>query len=167
LGVLETHRLLLRPFDESDAEAAHVWFSDPHVFRFYTYGPYASLGETAKRIGEYREQFNSLGYGKCAMVEKASGILIGDAGLMCDSDTGEIHVGYKLSRAYWGLGLATEAAREWVRFGFENLRLERIAAFIHPRNLASIRVVQKLGFSFCKYRREAGIDWSIYELLKP
>ena len=99
MGVLETHRLLLRPFDESDAEAAHVWFSDPHVFRFYTYGPYASLGETAKRIGEYREQFNSLGYGKCAMVEKASGILIGDAGLMSETACVGVGASTKLDRA--------------------------------------------------------------------
>src|SRR5262245_27743242 len=143
--MLETDRLFLRPFEESDVEAAHAWFSDPQVFRFYTYGPYRSLAETATRIGEYRAQFQNLGLGKCAVVEKASGAVIGDAGLMLDENTREIHVGYKLSRARWGQGFATEAARAWVRHGFDYLGLERIAAFVHPQNNASIRVVEKLG----------------------
>jgi RimJ/RimL family protein N-acetyltransferase len=48
--VLETPRLILRPFKESDAAAAHVWFSDPEVFRFYKYGPYTTLEQTAERV---------------------------------------------------------------------------------------------------------------------
>jgi RimJ/RimL family protein N-acetyltransferase len=164
--VLETPRLILRPFKESDVEAAHVWFSDPEIFRFYTYGPYRSLEETANRICEYRLQFEKHGFGKCIVVDKATGIPIGDAGLMLDEDHAEVHVGYKIARSHWGRGLATEAAREWVKHGFDNLGLARIAAFIHPQNAASIRVVEKLQFSLCTHRREAEIDWNIYELLK-
>jgi RimJ/RimL family protein N-acetyltransferase len=163
--VLETPRLILRPFRESDLEAAHIWFSDPEVFRFYTYGPYRSLEETAKRIDEYGRQFEKNGFGTWIVIDKPTGIPIGDAGLKLEEDTGEVHVGYKLARSYWGQGLATEAAQAWVTHGFDNLGLNRIAAFIHPQNAASIRVVQKLGFSFCRQKREAGIDWSVYELL--
>ena len=62
---------------------------------------------------------------------------------MLEEDTGEVHVGYKIARPFWGRGLATEAAQEWVRRGFDELGLRRISAFIHPQNTASIRVVQK------------------------
>jgi RimJ/RimL family protein N-acetyltransferase len=164
--VLETQRLILRPFKESDIEAAHVWFGDPEVFRFYTYGPYQSLEDTANRIREYCRQFEKHGFGKWVVIDKAAGVPIGDAGLMLEEETDEVHVGYKIARSHWGQGIATEAAQEWVRHGFDSLGLKRIAAFIHPQNAASIRVVQKLGFSFCRYKREAGIDWSIYELLR-
>jgi ribosomal-protein-alanine N-acetyltransferase len=164
--VLETSRLILRPFEEADAEAAHVWFSDPEVFRFYTYGPYRSVEETAVRIRDYSRQFERTGFGKWIVIDKATGIPIGDSGLVLEEETGEVHVGYKIARSSWGRGFATEAAQEWVRQGFEELDLRRIAAFIHPENAASIRVVQKLKFSFCTHRCEAGIDWNVYELTR-
>jgi RimJ/RimL family protein N-acetyltransferase len=164
--VLETPRLILRPFKESDVEAVHVWFSDPEIFRFYTYGPYRTPEETANRIDEYRRQFAKHGFGKWIVIDKATRIPIGDAGLMLEEDTGEVHLGYRIARSHWGQGLATEAAQEWVRHAFDNLGLTRIAAFIHPQNVASIRIVQKLAFSFRRHKKEAGIDWNIYELLR-
>jgi len=164
--VLQTPRLILRPFEESDAEAAHVWFSDPEIFRFYTYGPYRSVEETATRIHDYRPQFEKTGFGKWIVIDKTTGIPIGDAGLMLEEETGEVHVGYKIARSCWGRGFATEAVQEWVRQGFEERDLGRIAALIHPENAASIRVVQKLKFSFSTHRREAGIDWNVYELTR-
>ena len=164
--MLETSRLILRPFKESDVEAAHGWFSDPEVFRFYTYGPYCLLEETANRIDEYRRQFAKHGFGTWIVIHKATGIPIGDAGLKLEEDTGEVHVGYKIARSYWGQGLATEAAQEWVTHGFDNLGLTRIAAFIHPQNAASIRIVQKLRFSFRRHKREADVDWMVYESLR-
>jgi len=153
---------MLRPFKDSDVEAAHVWFSDPEVFRFYTYGPYPSLEETAERIRQYRLHSEQYGFAKCIVVEKSTGIPIGDAGLSFADDTGEVHIGYKFAKAYWGRGYATEAAEAWVRYGFDQLGLSRIVAFVHPQNATSIRVIQKLQFS---YKREHSIDWQIYELL--
>ena len=78
----------------------------------------------------------------------------------------EVHVGYKLARSHWGLGYATEAAQAWVRYGFDQLNLIRILAFVHPQNAASIRVIQKLQFKLSTYKREDGIDWEIHELLR-
>jgi [ribosomal protein S5]-alanine N-acetyltransferase len=164
--VLETPRLMIRPFTQSDVEAAHVWFSDPEIFRFYTYGPYASLEATAERIREYMLHLERHRFGKCIVLEKSTGIAIGDAGLSFDDDTGSVHVGYKIARSRWGLGYATEAAQAWVRYGFDLLGLERIAAFVHPQNAASIRVIQKLQFTLSTQKHEHGIDWEIHELLR-
>ena len=161
--VLETQRLILRPFRDSDIEAAHAWFSDPAVFRFYTYGPYYSIEHTAVRIGEYRRQLQDHRFGTFIVIEKSTEHAIGDAGLKLDEKTGEVHVGYKIARSHWGKGLATEAAQAWVSHGFDNLGLTLITAFIHPQNIASIRVVEKLQFSFSESRPEAGINWSIYQ----
>src|SRR2546423_1748962 len=162
---------MLRPFKDSDVEAAHVWFSDPEVFRFYTYGPYPSLEETAQRIRQYRLHSEQYGFAKCIVVEKSTGIPIGDAGLSFADDTGEVHIGYKFAKAYWGRGYATEAAEAWVRYGFDRLGLSRIVAFVHPQNATSIRVIQKLQFSYKREHSEHtehsehSIDWQIYELL--
>ena len=164
--MLETPRLILRPFNECDIEAAHVWFSDREVFRFYTYGPYPSLEETAERIRQYSLHFEKYGFAKCIVIEKSTGIPIGDAGLSFAEDIGKVHVGYKFARSYWGRGYATEAAAAWVRYGFDQLGLDRIVAFVHPQNATSIRVIQKLQFSLSGHKREDGIDWEIHELLK-
>ena len=164
--MLETPRLILRPFDDNDVAAAHEWFGDPHVFRFYTDGPYRSVDETAGRLREYRLHFEKHGFGKWAVVEKASLIPIGDAGLSVAA-TGEVHVGYKFARSHWGQGFATEAAEAWVKHGFDRLSLNRITAFVHPQNTASIRVIQKLRFVLCRCSPEDGVDWNIYELFKP
>ena len=163
--MIETSRLILRPFNESDAKAAHAWFSDPEVFRFYTYGPY-SLEETAKRIREYMLHFAKHRFGKCIVLEKSTGVPIGDAGLSFTDDMRDVHVGYKFARSHWGLGYATEAAQASLKYGFDELNLRRILALVHPRNAASMRVIQKLQFKFFAYRREEGIDWEVHELLQ-
>ena len=59
--------------------------------------------------------------------------------------------GYRLARLYWGQGLATEAASAWVERAFGELKLSRLVSIVHPENLASIRVLEKLGF--CEERR--------------
>ena len=164
--MIETPRLILRPFKESDVEAAHVWFSDPEVFRFYTYGPYFSLEQTAERIRQYMLHFEKHRFAKCIVLEKSTGIPIGDAGLSFIDEMNEVHVGYKFARSHWGLGYATEAAQAWLRYGFDQLKFSRILAFVHPQNAASIRVIQKLQFKLSTYKREEGIDWEIYELLR-
>ena len=163
--VLETPRLTVRPFMGSDVAAAHVWFSDPEVFRFYKYGPYTLLEQTAERVRQYCAHFEKHGFGKCVVVEKSTGIPIGDAGFSFADDIGEVHVGYKLARSHWGKGYATEAAQAWVQHGFDRLGLKRILAFVHPQNAGSIRVIEKLQFSPCSYNRFVGTHIElIYEL---
>jgi ribosomal-protein-alanine N-acetyltransferase len=152
--MLETGRLAFRPFKETDVEAAHAWFSDPEVFRFYTYGPYHSLERTAERIRQYTAHLDKYGYAKNVVIEKSTGLLIGDAGLSFAEDIGEVDVGYKFAPSHWGKGYATEAAQAWVRYGFDQLDLGKIVAIVHPQNDRSKRVIEKLQFSFSRYKHE-------------
>jgi GrpB-like predicted nucleotidyltransferase (UPF0157 family) len=162
--MLETTRLILRPFKESDVEAAHLWFSDPEVFRFYTYGPHPSLEETAACIRKYIDHFERYGYGRCIAIERSSGAPIGDAGLRFSEETDAIAIGYKFAKSHWGKGYATEAADAWVKWGFQRLHLERIIAFVHPQNTGSKRVLDKLGFSLSAKSPED--DWETYQRLR-
>jgi len=116
-------------------------------------------------VRQYCAHFEKHGFGKCVVVEKSTGIPIGDAGLSFADDIGEVHVGYKLARSHWGKGYATEAAQAWVQHGFDRLGLKRILAFVHPQNAGSIRVIEKLQFSPCSYNRFVGTHIElIYEL---
>jgi RimJ/RimL family protein N-acetyltransferase len=164
--LLQTRRLILRPIVESDAEEAHMWFSDSAVMEFFDYGPHARVEETLDRIKRYRRHYNRYGFGKCIILEKGANRPIGDAGLAVVEHTGETQVGYKLARAYWGHGFATEAAAALVQFGFARLELPRIVALIHPDNTLSTRVAEKVGFRYCRTDFRNNMEQLVYELLR-
>jgi|SRR5947207_4405419 len=144
--VLETDRLLLRQFVKEDAEAFFRLNSDPEVLRYVPDKAFVDL-EQARQIlidhpvADYRKH----GFGRCACILKSTGENIGFAGLKYLDEFGEVDVAYRLMRAYWGRGLATEVAKASVQFGFTNLGLKRIIGLVMPENIASIRVLEKAG----------------------
>jgi RimJ/RimL family protein N-acetyltransferase len=146
---IETERLLLREFTLDDAEAFYQMCSDSQVTRF-TGGPgIKSLDEAsaellARPIADYQKH----GYGRWACVLKESGLVIGFAGLKFLDDLQEVDIGYRFLSAYWGKGLATEAGRPIMRYGFDVLKLERIIGLVDPANVASVRVPEKLGLTY-------------------
>src|SRR4051794_9711124 len=117
--ILETQRLLLREFDEDDAEAFYLLGSDPAVTRYTGDGGLRDT-EHAREIlrthplADYRKY----GFGRWACVLKESGAVIGFAGLKYLEDLKEVDVGYRLLPASWGRGLATEASRAALDHGF-------------------------------------------------
>jgi ribosomal-protein-alanine N-acetyltransferase len=80
---------------------------------------------------------------------------------------GEACLAFYLARPYWGRGLASEAGRAFIRYGFDVLRLSRIEAGMNARNLASIRVIEKLGFTWVRSGEGGGSQWLDYELRRP
>ncbi|MGH8102261.1 MAG: GNAT family N-acetyltransferase [Chthoniobacterales bacterium] len=144
--VLETNRLLLREFVEEDAEAFFRLNSDPEVMRYVPDKTLVHLEQARQTlinhpIADYRKH----GFGRCACILKSTGENIGFAGLKYLDEFGEVDVAYRLMRAYWGMGLATEVAKASVQFGFTNLGLKRIIGLVMPKNIASIRVLEKAG----------------------
>jgi RimJ/RimL family protein N-acetyltransferase len=102
-----------------------------------------------KRI---RRQSATAPFGNRAIELKETGRNIGYCGLnnLPQAGQGRIEVSYGLTRSFWGKGFATEAASAMIRFGFELANLEEIVAAVHPGNVASLRVVSKLGLRFEK-----------------
>lgn len=143
---LLTARLALRPFVPADLESLLPIFGDPAVMRFVGAGR-RPLDE--ERLAESQERvlahWRDHGYGPLAVVERATGRLIGEAGLQLLEDGPEVEVTYTLARDAWGRGYATEAAGAVLAWGFDRLGLERIVAVAYPQNLASRRVMAKLG----------------------
>ena len=144
--VLETDRLFLREYVEDDAEALFRLNSDPEVSRFTPNGRLLNVEQAreillAHPIADYRKY----GFGRWACILKSTGEQIGFAGLKYLEEFGEVEIGYRLMRAQWGFGFATEAAIAAVRFGFADLALKHIIGLVMPENIASVRVLEKTG----------------------
>ena len=153
-----TNRLLLRPFESSDVEAAFEWFSDPAVMRFTPSGPDKSIDDTNARLKKYQEHQIVHGFSKWIVLDRETDRPIGDAGLLVLQDYDWIDFGYRLAQSYWGKGLATEAGSEWIRAAFDQFQIDRLTAFVHPENVASIRVLHKLGFGEDRQEAIMGIN---------
>jgi RimJ/RimL family protein N-acetyltransferase len=149
--ILETDRLLLREFDEADAGPFYLLGSDPAILR-YTGDPGGGLASVAQALevlcsrplADYRKH----GFGRWACVLPASGEVIGFAGLKYLDDLAEVDLGYRFLPVYWGRGLATEASRAVLEYGFTHLGLRRVIGLVEPENVASVRVLEKLGLAF-------------------
>jgi RimJ/RimL family protein N-acetyltransferase len=146
---LDTQRLLLREYLPGDTELAALlaFMSDPEVATHASWGPLSEeeARQVLRSVDESRKADPRLSFG-LAIVEKASGELIGHASLnVRNPSTREGEIGYTLARPKWGLGYATEAARELLAFGFGPCGLHRIFATASPANVASHRVLEKIG----------------------
>ena len=149
---IETHRLILRPFEPGDVEAAFGWFGDAIVMRFTPNGPDTSIEQTKARISNYQDHQTVHGFSRWIILDRRLDRAIGDSGLLELQEYGWIDLGFRLAQSYWGKGLATEAASAWVRAAFDDFHIDRLTSFVHPGNVGSIRVLEKLGF------RAAGRD---------
>jgi RimJ/RimL family protein N-acetyltransferase len=150
---IRTDRLILRPFAPGDLTALHALHSQPEVTRFLYFEP-RDLAQTREILARKIEGSVLLdeGGGLSMAAELAgTGQLVGDCSLFWRSrahQQGEI--GYLFDPAHHGRGLATEAARELLRLGFDGMGLHRIIGRCDARNTASARVMERLGM-----RREA------------
>jgi len=168
MSILETELLLFRPHQESDLEPFCEMESDPVYRSPQGVHPRTEL-ERSFREGWMRPK----SMGLLATVYKPEGRYIGRCGLYPlrnDANEvvpGEALIAFYLARPYWGRGLATEAGRAFIAHGFGQLGLSRIEAGINAKNLASIRVIEKLGFSWVRSGEGGGSSWHEYELRNP
>lgn len=160
----QTARLILRPFEPSDAEAAFGWLGDPLVMQFTPTGPDKSVEETRARLVGYQNHQKAHGFSKWLILERDSGVAIGDSGLLILQDYGRVDLGFRFAQPYWGNGLATEVASAWIRAAFDDLGVSRLGAFVHPQNVASIRVLEKVGFRAERHEMVMGMDSIVFSL---
>ncbi len=171
--VLETQRLVLREIAIEDADVIFVLMSDPQVMRYYG-APMHSRDEAVKRVSSIRAAFQERSIVYWAITEKVSEKFVGSGGFwrIVKPDS-RAHIGYELASAWWNRGFMTEAVRAMVKFGFETIGLHSIEAGIHPDNVGSRRVLEKVGFVREGYFREkyfdtgrnSFIDAAVYSLL--
>lgn len=164
---LQTRRLILRPFNISDAsvvqslvevkEIADTTLHIPH--------PYPD-GVAEEWISTHARRFGDGESAVFAIVERDHGILVGSIGLDISSSNSSAEMGYWIGKPYWSQGYCTEAARALLRFAFETLDLNRIQARHFTRNPASGRVMQKIGMTHEGHLRKAVRKWGKFEDLE-
>lgn len=150
LQMIDTPRLILRRFAKVDLDALTSLNEDPEVMRYIGDGKPQTPEQTVSRLNAIIEHYTDHGFGLWATIDKTSGAFVGFCGLQLLDQSAEVEVGYRLARRVWGRGIATEAARVCLQYGFEELALARIVAVVHPENLASQRVVEKIGLQYVK-----------------
>jgi ribosomal-protein-alanine N-acetyltransferase len=162
---LVTPSLDLRPFAEADAKAMHRIYSDPIVMRYVATGPAASMTATERLLHDYSVHQRTHGFSFWGVVERASGELIGDAGLY-RTPTGEVELGYTLAAASWGRGYATEAASAWLEAAFGALGIVEVIALAEPANKASLRVLEKVGMRRTGERSAFGRPHAVFRIAR-
>lgn len=164
IPAVETERLLLRAFAPEDFEAFAGMRADAEVMRYIGQGGPRTREQAREWLEKNEQRWRENDFGIWAVVEKATGELAGWCGLARLDGTDEVEVGYGLGRNSWGRGLATEAARASLRFGFEHLGLGRIVAVVNPANHASRHVIEKLGLRHVKVGRYYDADLDYFEI---
>jgi [ribosomal protein S5]-alanine N-acetyltransferase len=154
--ILQTTRLMLRPFTRDDVPALEAVLGDPIAMQWYP-APFDRSGVEQwieRNIARYERD----GYGLWAMVLKSSGELIGDCGcgVQVVEDRNEIEIAYHVRRDLWGNGYATEAARACMDYAFNVIQVPRVISMIRPENANSRRVAEKNGLKCEKVIRWPG-----------
>ena len=146
--VIRTQRLILTPVTQTDIADLHRHWNAPAVRRFLWDDETMPIETVTSTVDSSERDFKEFRYGLWSLRLAADQPLIGFCGLQRVESTDLVEVLYSLDQTYWGRGLAGEAARAVLTFGFNVLGLARIAGGTDEGNLASIRVLERLGMRF-------------------
>lgn len=163
---LETERLILRKMRVGDEEDMYAYAKRSEVTRYLLWSPHPDIYYTRDYLRYLATRYAAGSFYDWAIVLKSSGRMIGTCGFTafdCPHDAAEI--GYVLNPDYRGKGIAPEAVRAVLAFGFDKLALHRIEARFIEGNEASLRVMEKVGMRFEGYRREAMLIKGAYRTI--
>lgn len=136
-------------FTADDLDDLSRIYADSDVMKYLSGHP-LTRDESASWLAYFLAGWEQYGFGWWAITLKESGELIGHCGLQFIHVTPDVEVTYGLARAYWRKGWASEAARACLRYGFEQLKLDRIYALADPGNIGSHRVMERVGMTYDK-----------------
>jgi RimJ/RimL family protein N-acetyltransferase len=142
---LETDRLKLRMWRESDLDPYADICADPLVMRYLGAGKVYTRADSWRSIAFFMGHWQMRGYGHWAVEEKATGRMIGRIGFLNPEGWPGFEIGWTLARHAWGKGYATEGAKTALQHAFHELDQRHVISLIHPENVASIKVAERLG----------------------
>lgn len=161
---LETERTIMRNLKIDDAEDFYALNLDQEVVKFTGDQPFENLQAAKDFLANY-DQYEKYGVGRLAVINKTTSKFIGWCGTKYSPDKDEFDIGFRFFKQYWNKGFATESARKCLTFGFVDLGLDRIVGRAMKENIASIKVLEKIGMTFKEtfdFDRHEGV---IYELI--
>ncbi|MCP4357873.1 MAG: GNAT family N-acetyltransferase [Chloroflexi bacterium] len=171
--VLGTSRLVLRPIRPSDAQAVYDIFSNTAVTRYYDQPTYTEMSQAERLISRMRQRFAERRTIRWAIARQTDDWLLGT----CGYNDWKRHfncagVGYELGQAFWRQGIMTEVLTAVLQFGFNQMQLNRVEAYVMRGNTPSMNLLQRLNFQEEGVLREYGYwgrtyhDLHLFALLK-
>jgi ribosomal-protein-alanine N-acetyltransferase len=174
LPIIKTSRLTLRSIRADDVDEFYAIYSNVEVMRYWSTPPLSNRDAASKLITEIDEGFKRRELLKWGIALRSDDRLIGSVTLFHPEFTHRrVEIGYALGRAHWGKGYMQETLKAVLDYAFTVLNMHRIEADVDPRNTASIRTLERLGFQREGYLRER---WQVngeiqdaffYGLLRP
>jgi len=169
---LETERLILRDVIETDIDGMFELDTDPLVHKYLGNKPIKTKEKAYEIIQSIHNQYKELGIGRFAAIEKSSGDFIGWSGLKLNTGEKEAlngktdfyDIGYRFIPRYWGKGYATESSLAAINFGFTTLKIETMYGAAEKANLASNKILKKIGLKFVNEFTYENIPCNWYEL---
>lgn len=167
--ILETERLLMRPFEFSDEEALFALDSNPNVHLYLGNNPVTEIEQVREYIKNIKNQYEQNGIGRFAVELKDTKEVIGWAGLkfITEEDNGHVNfydIGYRLREEFWGKGYAYEAAVKWLDHALHTMKVPAIYASAHIENIGSNKILQKIGLQQNGQFLWNGLTCNWYEL---
>lgn len=160
--ILITPRLYLRCFSSDDSPYFFALNKDPEVMR-YT-GDTSFIDEAAARVFlDQYDHYQHYSYGRWAVIRQSDEAYLGWCGLKYSPELEETDVGFRFFRKYWGQGYATESAKACLQLGFQQFNLSQIVGRAHAENMASLRVMEKIGMKYLEERLENKERWLVYQ----
>jgi [ribosomal protein S5]-alanine N-acetyltransferase len=161
--VLQIDGFTMRPLQSMDLDALVAIWADPRVTRFLpSQGKPISRENAEKALQSFVAHWQQRGYGIWAIEESNSPPMIGYCGLRYLDEMDEVEVLYGLAKAYWGRGIATQAARAAISYGFNVANLNKLIAMSLPENIDSRRVIEKAGLHYEKSIHMFNLDVLYY-----
>ena len=155
LPVITAERVVLRWISEDDIDSLYNVFSDPQVMRYWSSAPFTDREQAIKLQREIATGNESNTMMKWGLSLRDSDRVIGTTTLFNLSlENGRAELGYAMGRAHWGKGYMNEALQALLSHAFEVMQLRRLEADVDPRNVASIRTLERLGFQREGYLRD-------------
>ncbi len=161
---LYTRRLSIRPLTPADGADVYAIFAARDVMRYWNSAPPADLTEAGEWAVQLADMQRRLGYAQWRVAERATGQLVGIAGLQPLDGGPDVELTYALVPEAWGRGYATEAAAAALGFAFGEAGLERVVGIAKPENGASVTVLRKLGLRALGQAEYWGKPWEKFEL---
>ena len=166
MPILQTGRLLLRPWSGNDLNSYAQMMAHPEVVRFLGHDP-LDRAEAWRNLALLIGHDVLRGFTLNAVVDKATDRVVGRCGLWCPEGWPGLEVGWALDPEVWGRGFATEAAAAWRYYAFEVLGADEIVSIVHELNVRSAAVAQRIGQSFVRRFQFRGHPCHLYGQRRP
>ena len=161
--VLETNRFILRQMEKKDAQNVFDYFSKDEVTKYYDLDSFTELNQADEIINRWNERFKKNDGIRWGIESRRDNKLIGSCGYHSwEKEHYKAEIGFEVHPNYWRQGVMSEVLAIILKYGFDNMELNRIEAYYDPENIASKSCLEKAGFIYEGLLRKAAFEKGVF-----